>query len=96
MSYERLIQSCCSLKLQLYRQIRYLSYFIASEIGKFGRDLNVLPNGMEQNMAFMIRKKLVLINGMQFMNSGSKSLVQNLPKGKFKYLPQIFQENQLG
>lgn len=51
---------------------------------------------MEQNMAFMIRKKLVLINGMQFMNSGSKSLVQNLPKGKFKYLPQIFQENQLG
>ena len=43
----------------------------------------------------MIRKNSAFINDFQFMNSGLESLFQNLPKDKFKYMFQTFQENQL-
>ena len=50
---------------------------------------------MEKYIAFMLRELLVFINTMQFINSNQKSLVKTLSKGKFRYLSQEFQGQQL-
>lgn len=42
--------------------------------------LNKISNKIEQYIAFMIVKRLVFINNMQFMNSSFESLVKNLQK----------------
>ena len=42
--------------------------------------LNKISNKTEQYIAFMIVKRLVFINNMQFMNSSFESLVKNLQK----------------
>ena len=47
---------------------------------------------MEKCMVFKLRKELVFIDSTQFLNSSLESLVKNLPKDKFKYMPQEFQE----
>ena len=60
------------------------------EIGKFGHKINLIPNAMKRYVAFMLGKNLELIDSMQFMNSRLENLVKNLPKNKFKYLPQEF------
>ena len=41
-------------------------------------------------MAFTIKKKLFLIDSMQFMNSSLDVLVKNLSEMDFKYLSQEF------
>ena len=39
------------------------------ETGKYDVKVNVIPNGLEKYMAFIINKNLVFIGSMQFMNS---------------------------
>ena len=41
-------------------------------------------------MAFMINKKLVFIDSIQFMNSSFKKIVKNLSDNDSKYLTQEF------
>ena len=41
-------------------------------------------------MAFTIKKKMFLIDSMQFMNSSLDVLVKNLSEMDFKYLSQEF------
>ena len=40
----------------------------------------------------MLVKEFVFIDSMQFLNSRLETLAKNLPKDKFKYLPQESQE----
>ena len=47
---------------------------------------DVIPNGLEKYMAFMINKNLLFIDGMQFMSSSLEKLVKNLANNDFKYL----------
>ena len=46
----------------------YDSHLIMQEIGKFSKDINVIPNNMEIYMAFMIDRNLIFIDSFQFMN----------------------------
>ena len=39
------------------------------EIGKFDVKVNVIPNGLEKYMTFIINNNLVFIDSMQFINS---------------------------
>ena len=39
------------------------------EISKFDVKVSVIPNGLEKYMVFTINTNLILIDGMQFMNS---------------------------
>ena len=57
----------------------YDSHFIMQEIGKFKQNINVIPNNMEEYMAFMLGNHLVFIDSFQFMSSSLERLVGNLP-----------------
>ena len=63
-------------------------YQTYQEIGKFDVKISVIPNGLEEYMAFTINKNLVFIDSMQFMNSCLDVLVKNLTDNDFKYLSQ--------
>ncbi|XP_053379108.1 uncharacterized protein LOC123541547 [Mercenaria mercenaria] len=65
----------------------YDGHFIMQQIGKFKKEINVIPNNMERYMAFMI-SDLVFIDSFQFMSQSLDNLVKNIPE--FKYLSQEF------
>ena len=58
------------------------------EISKFDIEISLIPNGLENYMAFTINKNLVFIEGMQFMNSSLDILVKNLLGNDFEHLSQ--------
>ena len=68
----------------------YDSHLIFNELDKFDFKINVIPNGLEKNMAFFLNKNLVFIDSMQFMNSSLDKLVKNLSDKDFKYLIEEF------
>ena len=57
--------------------------------------VDVIPDGLEKNMAFIINKNLVFIDSMQFMNSSLEKLVKNLSDNDFKYLAEEFGSKNL-
>ena len=65
------------------------------EIGKFNKDINVIPNNMEKFMAFMIDKNLIFIDSFQFMNRSLFNLANNLPKHDFYHTKNEFCSNNL-
>ena len=48
-------------------------------------NINVIPNNMEEYMAFMLGKNLTFIDSFQFMSSSLDKLVRTLPNESFKY-----------
>ena len=52
------------------------------EIGKFNKDINVIPNTMEKYMAFMI-DNLIFTDSFQFMNRKLSDLLLIYPKTVF-------------
>ena len=54
------------------------------EIGKFKKDINVIPNNMEKYMAFMIGN-LIFTDSFQFVNKSLSDLADDLPKDSFYY-----------
>ena len=73
----------------------YDSHLIMQEIGKFGKNINVIPNNMEKYMAFFLGKHLKFIDSLQFMNKSLESLVENLSLNDMKYTLQEFQDEKL-
>ena len=76
----------CNINLKLTKKIPqifhnlkvYDSHLIMQEIAKFDVKVNVIPNELEQYMAFAISNNLVFIDSMQFMNSSPDALVKYL------------------
>ena len=60
------------------------------EIGKFDVNVNDVPDGLEEYMAFTINIDLLLIYNMQFMNSSLDALAKNLSETDFEHLSQKF------
>ena len=50
------------------------------EIGRFNKNINVIPNNMEKIYGFMIDRNLIFIDSFQFMNQSLSDLDYNLPK----------------
>ena len=77
----------------------YDSHFIMQEIGSIGKSnnlsINCIPNNMEKYMAFMLGKRLVFLDSVQFMASSLERLAANLPTDAFKYTSQVFQNEKL-
>ena len=46
----------------------YDSHLNMQEIGKFNRNINIIPTNMKKYMAFMIDRNLIFIDSFQFMN----------------------------
>ena len=57
-----------------------------NELDKCDVKNNLIPNGLEKYMTFLLNKNLVFIGSMQFMNSSLDQLVKNLSDEDFKYL----------
>ena len=68
----------------------YDSHLIMQEIGKFNKDINVIPNNMEKYMAFMINRNLIFIDSFQFMNRSLSDLADDLPKDSFYHTKKEF------
>ena len=64
------------------------------EIGKFNKDINIIPNNMEKYMAFMIGN-LIFTDSFQFMNQSLSNLANNLPKDGFYHTENEFDSNNL-
>ena len=64
--------------------------WLSQGFDKFDIKVNVIPNGLENCMAFTINNNLVFIDSMQFMNSSIYALVQNLSSNDFKFFSQVF------
>ena len=73
----------------------YDSHFIMQEIGKFEKDIKVIPNNLEKYMAFFLGKHLKFIDSFQFMSSSLETLVKNVPLSDLKYTSQEFQDEKL-
>ena len=56
--------------------------------------INVIPNNIEKNMAFMLGKHLVILDSFQFMSSSLDKLVGDLPDKAFKYISEVFKNEQ--
>ena len=78
----------CNINFQLTKKVLVIfhnlrgcnSHLIFNELGEFDVKISVIPNGLENYMAFFLNKNFVLIDKMQFMNSSLNKLVKNLSK----------------
>ena len=64
----------------------YDSDLIFDQLKSVDMKIDVIPNGLEKYMAFILNKILVFIDSMQFMNSSLEKLVKKLSGNDFKYL----------
>ena len=69
---------------------KYDSHLTMQELGKFNLKINVIPNGLEKYISFIINNKLSFIDSCQFLSSS-----ENLDKDHFRYLSQEFDNNVL-
>ena len=65
------------------------------ELGKVNVKVNVIPDGLEENLSFTINNNLSFIEIFQFVSSSLDKLVKNLNKDDFKYLSQEFDNTVL-
>ena len=66
----------------LYFIILEAMIHIMQEIGKFNKDINVIPNNLEKYTAFIIGN-LIFTDSFQFINQSLSNLANNLPKDGF-------------
>ena len=93
----------CNINFHLTKKISvifhnlrdYDSHLVFCELDKFDVKIDVIPNGLEKYVAFILNKNLVFIDSMQFMNSSLEKLVKNLSDNDFKYLTEEFGSKNL-
>ena len=63
----------------IFRNLRGCDiHLFIKETGNFDLKVNIIPNGLEKYMSFVMNWNFVFIDCMQFMNSGLDELVKNL------------------
>ena len=65
------------------------------ELDKFNLKINIIPNGLEKYISFIINNQQNFIGSFKFVRSSLNSSVKNLNKIDFKYLIQKFDNNIL-
>ena len=71
---------------KIFHKLRdYDSHLIFYELKTFDVKIDVIPNGLEKYMAFIL-DDLIFIDSMQFMYSRLEKLAKNFPDNDFKYL----------
>ena len=71
------------------------SHLIFYEVKKFDVKIDVIPNGLEKYISFILKKNLVFIDSRQFMHSSFEKLVKNLSDNDLKCLIQEFGSKNL-
>ena len=93
----------CNINLQISKNVPvifhnlrgYDSHLIFKELNKFDYRVSVIPNGLEKYMSFTLNGNIVFIDGMLFFNSSLDRLVKNLSDKDFKYLSEVFSDEEL-
>ena len=75
--FRRAAHFSCNANLKITKRVpvmfdnlrRYDGHLIMTEINNFDVIIDVIPNGLEKCMAFIINRNLVFIDSMHFMNS---------------------------
>ena len=67
---------------------------IFNDLKGFDVKIDVIPNRLENTRPFL-KKKLLFIDSIQFMNSNLEKLVKNLSDDGFKYLTKEFGSKNL-
>ena len=62
---------------------------------KFNCKISVIPNGLENYMSFTLNRDIVFIDSMLLMKSSLDKLVKNLGDKDFKYLNEVFNDENL-
>ena len=65
------------------------------ELNKFDCRVSVIPNGLEKYMSFALNGNIVFIGSMLFLNNSLNKLVKNLSDKGFKYLSEVFSDEEL-
>ena len=73
----------------------YDIHLIFYELKNYDVKIDVIPNGLEKHMVFILNKNLVFSDSMQFMNSSLEKLLKNLSENDFKYLTEEFSSKNL-
>ena len=68
-SYDMNFQLTKKVPLIFHNLKGYDSHLIFSELNKFDVKISVTPNGLEKYIAFFLRRNLIFIDSMQFLNS---------------------------
>ena len=66
------------------------------ELGKWNLKINVIPNGLEKYMKFIVDNKLRFNDSFQFLSPSLDNLVKNLDEDDFEYLRQELDNNVIG
>ena len=73
----------------------YDSHLIIKGLSNFDVNVDVIPNGLEKYMSFIVNRNLVFIDSMQFINYSLDSSVGSLVDENFKYLSEKFRGDYL-
>ena len=92
--YRGVAHCSCNVNFKMTKNIHvifhnlegYDSHLIIKELSNFNVKVDVIPNGLEKYMAFMINRNSFFIDSMQFVKSSLDLLVKNLMNEDFKYL----------
>ena len=93
----------CNVNLKLTQKVfiifhnlkGYGSHLIMNLINEFDVNVSVMPNGLEECIAFTINENLVFIGSKEFMNSSLEELAKKLSDNNFKYLSEEFNPEQI-
>ena len=88
----------CNINLKITKKVSVIFHNLKgydSHLSRFNVKISVIPNGLENYMAFTVNKNLIFIDSMQFMNSSLHKVVKNLNDKDFKYLSEEFSGEQL-
>ena len=93
----------CNANLQLTKKVPAIFHNLKGydsplnfhTLKRFDVKIYVIPNRLENYMAFVINKSLVFNDSVQFMNSVLEKLVKNLSDNDFKYFTVEFGSKDL-
>ena len=68
----------------------YDGHLIIKEMSNFDVSIDVIPNGLENYMAFIVNRVLMFIDSKQFINCSLDTLAKKLVDKDFKYLSKEF------
>ena len=77
-SYNNNLKTSKKLVVIFHNLKGYDSHLIFKKLNKFNCNVSVIPNGLEKYMSFNLRKNIIFIDSMLFMNSSLDKLVKNL------------------
>ena len=102
--YRSVAHKKCNIKLRIPKKLPiifhnlegYDGHIIFRELNNFDNiNIQVIPKSTEKYMTFIINKKIIFLDSMQFLKSSLDSLAKNLADDDYKHLLSEFPHDKL-